>query len=257
MSTEARIQPYEVVPDEFSVWQQGNAQAGDTFMGTCEGWETNLTKALDNLAKFTTARQVIRISAAGQTVDLVDMDRSPKPHSLTSPLRTEGIITSNPAHVLFANPADCGEIAVSAVTAEGHPVIGLLHASRAQVDRKSYLRSLEYLCISRRIGAEDLAVRISPSARAESYVFDDISAAQKAAARWRGYVEQDTAGRWHVDFHNRTLDDLRDFGIKEEQMFVSQGDTAHPDSPYFSYSQSVRGVKPDGGNGLLFALRGL
>jgi len=261
MSGELLPQPYTVLSDAVSVWQQGNMLAGDTYIGTNpEGWEQNLETALANLAKFTTASRVLRLSAAGQTVDLIDMDRAPQPSTLLQPLRTEGVITSNPAHVLFANPADCGEIAVSGVANDDRPVIGLFHASRQQVDRKSYLRSLEYLCVSRGIEVEDLSLRLSPSARAESYVFRDIDDAQRTSSRWEGYVKYCGGdGLWRVDFHNLMRDDLRAFGIKDEQVWVSPDDTAHPDSPYFSYSQSVSKLvkhnKPDGGNGLLLALR--
>jgi copper oxidase (laccase) domain-containing protein len=170
-------------------------------------------------------------------------------------VRAEGVITSNPFHVIFANPEDCGEIAVSGIDQDDKPVIGLFHASRHQVDRQVYIQSLGYLCESRGIEPEALSVKLSPSARAESYAFPDIAESQKVSPRWQGYVQQDDQGLWHVDFHNLMLDDLRSFGIKDEQMVVSSGDTAHPDSDYYSYSQYVKGQREDGGNSLLFALR--
>jgi copper oxidase (laccase) domain-containing protein len=114
---------------------------------------------------------------------------------------------------------------------------------------------LEYLCQTYGIEPSTATVRMSPSARAESYTFTDIDERQKTSRRWSEFLSQDEAGSWHVDFHQRTVADLTDFGIKPENMRISEGDTAHPESPYFSYSQSVKGIKADGGNGLFFALR--
>jgi copper oxidase (laccase) domain-containing protein len=247
--------PYDVSVDTYSAWQQGNMHAGNTSPLREPGWEMNLNRAMQNFAGVTVANKLVRVTSVGEPLPFVDLDKITVSTDPLQPHSVDGAITTNPNYVIFANPIDCGEIAIHGLGSNGESAIGLFHASRDQVDKKGYIPGIEYLFDTHNIDPATATVRVSPSARVDSYAFADISEHQKTSSRWKDYIYQDSNGQWHVDFHRLTLDDLRQLGIKDENMYVSPHDTAHPDSPYFSRVQTYKGNRPYGGNGLLFALR--
>lgn len=236
--------------DENTVWLQANRNFGNMVPDLSSDWEMNRDKAIACIGAYTTASQVVRMKPRG-VGGFIDLD-------LVEPAAmhlTDGFITTNPDFILHANPADCGEIALSGFSnTEERNVIGLFHASRRIVGEGGHLRAIDYLLETHDIDPATLNARLSPSARGESYRFSDIDQAQKTSPLWRDYVYEDSEGYWHVDFHQRTVDDLLNIGIPEENIIVCDGDTA-ADLAYFSYMRQAQGLEPRGANGLLFALR--
>ncbi len=253
-STSTEHPEYLLEADDSTVWFQANALFGNMVPGLSnEDWAANRERALRFLEKYTAARTLIRMKPG--EVDFVDLDTTPL---LEDPYFTEALITTNPNHILHSNAADCGEVAIHGFGAEvSAEVIALIHVSRHSFSRGSHLKALLHMRDVQGVKPDGMYARVAPSARAESYVFPGIDPAQKVSSVWKKYVSQDANGMWHVDFHRRTLDDLSRFGIPEQNITVSEVDTAAPDAPYFSRMKYNKGTQPvRSGNGLMYALRG-
>lgn len=243
----------EVAINEHTVWAFGGQALGDTYVGSGEVAERNFASLLKVVKRHSAARQNIRMTALGKRVmPFVDLDGG----HIDSVYATEALITSNPNHILQAHPADCGEIAVRAFSpVEDTDVIALIHASRHTVAAGIPTQALDYMAHVYGVEPQDMTAHLGPSARAENYCFAKISDVQHADPAWQPYLSQDEQGMWHVDFHRRTLDSLRTFGIPADNITVHPGDTAAPDSGYFSYCQQQKNGEPFATNGLVFAMR--
>ncbi len=237
--------------NDTTVWFQGNKLFGNMVPDLSDDWEGNRRRALLVLGKFTEARKLLRMKPGG--VSFIDLNQTAE---LQDPYHTEALITSNPDHILHANPADCGELAVRGYGVyASKEVIALVHASRHMLDRGYHLQTLGYMSDTYGIRPEDLFVKVGPSARAESYKFAQLDEAQLRSKSWKEYIYQDDEGMWHVDFHGRTLQDLRKFGIPDKNISVSNIDTA-ADPTYFSNMRLNKGLESQkGGNGLMYSLR--
>jgi len=239
-----------IAADEHTVWLQADRSHGIMIPELSEVWEENRARVVPYLGKYTAASQVVRIKPKGVSgfVDLGDMVPAATVH-------TDGLITTNSELILHANPADCGELGVSAYSGKyGKYVIGLLHANRQIVSEGGHLDALDYLCETYAVEPAEMQVRMSPSARKASYALHYVNADIAESDAWRPYVEQDESGMWHVDFHGRTVDELHAFGVQPGNMDISPIDTV-ADARYFSNTRHNRGLEPAGCNGLFFALR--
>lgn len=236
---------------QHDVWLFANRFAGGTATIT-PGWEQNRDRQLAHISPYIgRAAAYVYMKPLGVSgfVDLDIYDDVP------AMVPTDGFITTNPNLVLQANPADCGEIAVSAFSRmKETPLIALLHVNRVIAGEGSQVETLDYLCAKHDIEPGELSLRFSPSGRKESYAFPEIPESQKVDPRWDGFMEQDTAGNWHVDFHGRTIADFEQFGINQSQMQISPVDTI-ADPNYFSRYSQNRGLQARGNNCLLYALR--
>lgn len=249
-TTELLTDAYHLAVDQSTVWMQANYNFGNMVPDLSPDWDANRARAVALAGSYTTATQLVRMKPSdGSFIDLDKVD-SAAVHL------TDGFITTNPDFILHTNAADCGEIALSGFSAvQETNVIALLHASRRIVGDGGHLRALDYLLDTHNVDPRTLTARLAPSARADSYKFPDISPDQKISPLWKDYVYEDADGNWHVDFHQRTVDDLLDVGIPKDQIAVSGVDTV-TDPAYFSHRKFEQGLQPIGGNGLLFALRG-
>lgn len=247
---------YEVNLSNDAVWLQANREAGSMSQTVDPEWLQNRDTALMVLGRFSTAGSLARMmSAATDTPDFIDIDAFPGQEVAvdrnTRFYHAQGLITADPASILHANTADCGEIAISGRSERtGATVLGLLHASALCVRNETYLSAIEYMCDEHAMAPSDLTVILGPSARAASYKFPTIDQAQQRSPRWQEYLEQDAEGMWHVDLHGRTIADLAEFGI--EHIEASPIDTI-ADGRYFSNTQFRNGQQPKGYNGLFFA----
>lgn len=233
-----------------TVWLSTNRNFGNMVPGFSDDWEAVRGQAVGIVRGHTDASHVIRMRPPSIT-GFVDLDYA----QASDTWLTDGLITSNPEHILHANPADCGEIALHGVNVETNDdVIALLHASRRIVGEQGHVRTLEYLQRARHIDPTNMTARFAPSARVESYAFAEVDPEQVVSPIWRDYVYEDDRGMWHIDFHARAVDDLLDFGIPKEQIQVNETDTI-ADPNYFSYFRQQQQGEPAGYNGLFFALR--
>lgn len=232
-----------------AVWLQANARFGSMIEGLSDDWAGNRARAASIIGQYTAARQVVRMKPKGVS-GFVDLDSQP----LSNVVRTDGFISSNPNLILHANPADCGEIALYGFDVEAEkPVAALFHANRKIVGQGGHLEALEYLCESRGIEPADLRGFISPSVRGDSYKMHYLGEDLDNQG-WEPYTASDQDGLWRIDLHGRLMTELEQFGIPPSNLIVSDIDTAtHPD--YFSHTSYQAGTKPQGANGLMFALR--
>jgi len=240
---------YELYADEQVAWLQTNRRFGALIPERSAEWQSNRAQAVSMIGRYCSAQTIARVSP-GDT-EFTDLDYVDRPMDRYF---AEGLITTDRSIVLNANAADCGELAVYGCGDSGREVIALLHASRASVERQTYIKALDYMASIYDVVPESMRVTMSPSARAESYAFDDIDPVQKIADSWADYVCQDESGVWHVDFHQRTIDDLVSFGVLPESLSVSPIDTI-ANTDYFSHYRSQRTREERGSNGILFALR--
>jgi copper oxidase (laccase) domain-containing protein len=240
---------YLLAVDESAVWLQANMEFGNMVEGLSTDWLANRERAAGIVGSYTAASQVIRMKPKGESgfFDLDTVEHAPVHH-------TDGFISTNPEYILHANPADCGEIAVHGLSkATGMNVIGLFHANRRIVGEGGHLAALEYMVQKHEIDPSNLVARLSPSARVGSYKMEYVNETL-TTPEWKNYVFQDPDGFWHVDFHQRTVDDLMAFGIADENLAVSSIDTI-ADEQYYSHYRFTRDLAPDGANGLMYALR--
>jgi copper oxidase (laccase) domain-containing protein len=250
MSAGVLIEAAQIETDSKTVWLQANKLFGNMLEGFSDDWEQNREDAVDILSNYTVAIQLVRMKALNRS-GFVDLDRT----EFADVHRTDGFITTNPNLILHANPADCGEIALHGFGVEvGTEVLGLFHASSKIVGEGGHLRGIEYLAKTYGVNPAGMSARLAPSARVESYKFPDIYEHQKTSLIWRDYIYRDPQGYWHIDFHQRTIDDLVDFGIPLEQIDISPIDTIANPTHFSNYRENRTGEQP-GANGLLVALR--
>lgn len=242
---------YDIIATEGFVWLQANKVFGNMVPELSSDAVSNRERGVKLLQKFTTASTVARMKPGeAPFVDITNVD------SVEPLYFAEGIITSNPEHILHANPADCGEIALFGFGLRyEEPVAAILHASRSAINRGTYLGALDYISREYQISPDEMTVIMSPSARKDSYAFNYIDDDQLASGAWRNFIHQDNEGAWHIDLHGRTVNDLLNFGINDAAITALDADTIS-DKSYFSHYRRTRLTKePIGGNGLLFALR--
>jgi copper oxidase (laccase) domain-containing protein len=251
MATEVISGAQHLIYDADSVWLQVNRTFGNTVPELSDDGLENRDRAVRRIREFTAATHLIRIKPLG-TSGFVDLGvRTPVEEKVV----TDGLITTNPDHILHANPADCGQIAVTGYSGTVEKsVLGLFHASRRIVDEGGHITPLEYMRDAYGIETQDMTVRLSPSIRKESYIFSNIDASQRSDPKWEGYIHETDQGEWSVDFHQRTIDDLIQLGVETDNLFVSPHDTG-ADSIHFSKYRQERGMQERGGNGLFVALR--
>jgi copper oxidase (laccase) domain-containing protein len=250
MSIQADVEPVQIELDPQMVWLQANRSFGNMVEGLSDDWLQNRQQAVDILSEHTSASQVVRMKPLNMS-GFVDLDRTE-----VEPIHlTDGFVTTNPNLILHANPADCGEVALHGFGMEvGQEVLGLFHASRSIVGEGGHIRGIEYMAAAYGLDPASMTARLAPSARAESYAFQKLNDDVAADALWRDYIYQDEEGLWHIDFHQRTIDDLIEFGIPATNINVSPVDTI-TEPNYFSHFREARTGEPIGGNGLLVALR--
>ena len=246
---------YTLAVDQHAAWLQGNRYAGSTGLFSPEATEAR-ARLIARMSPYIsqTARPVYMRPVPGAREGFVDLDQLDQTLDL---IHTDGLMTSSPEHILQANPADCGEVAISGYSEiKGRTALALLHVNRVIAGAGSQRDALDYYFTKFGVEPSQANVRLSPSARKESYVFAAIDSAQQEAPEWQDYLSQDTTGSWHIDFHGKTVDDLVAAGIPKKRIQVSPVDTiASPD--YFSNYRYNRTQDESqrGGNGLFFAIR--
>jgi copper oxidase (laccase) domain-containing protein len=231
------------------VWFQGNLEFGNVIPveGVVEDWQSNRRRALEILAGRTAASQLVRMRRPVRPY--ADLHLEPA----ADIIRAHALITSDPDHILNANPADCEEIALHGFSPKiNKDVIAIVHADRRSVGDETYLRTLEYITGTYGLEPDALDAWISPSAR-EGYVMSYLGEGLADDNGWDGYVNP-VEGGWHIDVHGRMMERLGEFGFDETRIRDNAEDTT-TDPRYFSHFQQVNHGQPKGFNGLMFALR--
>lgn len=252
MSAKQIVTPEHLVHlDQGSVFLYTNRHHGNVAPKFGAEAKANQQRALAVLAGYTTAQSLVAMTPNhGRFVDL-DVEVP------AATYEADALITTNPEHVLHVRPADCGTIAVRGFGANvDAEVLALFHVSRHIAESGAHLRAFEHAIEHHGIDPSQVSIFVGPSARKESYKFPSIDEAQKRAnSKWHDYVYEDEDGFWHVDFHQRAVDNLMvEFGVDSGQVTVSDIDTAaSPD--YFSHMRFNKGIDPvNGRNGAFFAL---
>ncbi len=239
---------YSLAVDRATAWLMTNRNFGNTFIGAAGGWEANQSRALRLLSTFSTAGQLLllRSDLKIPVTDVTDVTESGQTYG-------ESVISANPDHILQMIPADCGVASISGFSdVTGGLVKGLVHIGRHPVGRATHLKAFDHMSERYGLSPEDLDVRVAPSARKESYCFEDIDTAQKFDPRWKGYLAKEDDGMWHVDVHGRAVDDLLAIGVNPARLTVSPVDTmASPD--YYSNYHQQRGRQESGYNAVFIA----
>jgi copper oxidase (laccase) domain-containing protein len=250
--SELRPEAYTLAVDSHSVWLQGNRLAGNTSETALDGEENRAR--LQKILQPYVARAAVAARLRHGPEGLVTVD---DPLLESTIVYASSVSTNNPANLLQANPADCGQVAAWGLSQQnGLPAIGLFHASRRIVNSGSYLRALDSFCTRYDITPDALHIRLGPSARKDSYAFPDIEESQiRSGSPWNKYVDFDeTTAMWHVDFHGRTVDELLAYGVRPRQLRSMPIDTIANPSYYSAYN-AARGKDSRGFNGLFFAIR--
>lgn len=159
--------------------------------------------------------------------------------SLEDQIRSEVLVTQEKGLALMLFTADCqGTSFYDPVT----QTIALAHISRKTLcdglPEKTLLFLKEELCVE----SENLIVHVGPSIQKESYAFPlPLETAHPALF---SHTEERN-GKAHIDLQSAHRAELLRLGVKEENMFISQEDTASP--KYFSYYKAMREGAPDPG----------
>ena len=222
-----------VVDDDFC-WLQTNRNVGNMVPGLSTDWLRNRERGMHIFSQLSSVAlgRVVRMKPLNQSsfVDLDLLDTVP------DVIETDGFITSDTDLIMNANPADCGEVAVVGHSSRlDKRVAALLHASRKIVDEGGHIQALDYFTETYGVSTREMKVVMSPSARKESYKFEDISEEQKVDFIWHSFIHEDDEGYWHVDFHGKTIDDLLAFGIQPDNIIDTGVDTISDPDYYSSF----------------------
>ena len=134
----------------------------------------------------------------------------------------DALVTTTPGHALFLPVADC--IATTIYDPE-HEVLMLTHLGRQSLEQEGGVRSVEFLTREYGTDPKKLQVWTSPTINKEAYPIFKL----------------DNKGMREVFFEQ-----MARAGVKSEQINDHGGDTG-TDDQFFSYSEYLKGNKPQAG----------
>lgn len=209
------------------------------------GSKLGATRNQKTLFKWTGAKSMVIIDAQGGA-SFIDLKDATVRHGITSH-KCDGLITDNTDIALALFPADCTPLVIYSTHS---PVVALIHVGRTGAEACIHTKAVKYLVSERKCDLQYLRFYLGLSIKQKSYFFDDIEDRQKQDPRWRGFIKHD-GHKYCIDLVGRTVRDLNELGITDEQITICSIDVGAADTNYFSHSRSVRMAEPEGRNGFV------
>lgn len=184
--------------------------------------------------------------------NIVVVDGRFKEHEALTPSKevsVDALLTREKGLVLFLLTADCFP------TAYYDPVraaIALVHLGRGPTEKKLAAKVVDKMIETFDTDPGDLLVQFGPGIHKDSYLIRDPE--QKIFAEWKPYLEETPAGLTKIDLITYNVDQLRQRGVRKENMYVDEHDTATSDL-YYSHYRSVRSGEPEGRFATIFGLK--
>lgn len=196
--------------------------------------------AKSNFAKFTAhfpGMAVYDMSAVGVD-NIVEVDD--KTPDEISKNEADGLITRESQNLLILKAADCIPMVFYV---PGQDILALAHVGTPGAKLHLPKKMITKLDIP----ATDIQVYIGPHVGQKSYRFPDKDISQKDLdSSWDEYVSQEDDG-WHIDLLGYVMDELKETGVKTENIQISDVDTG-ADPNYFSHRRHKIYGEPNGRN---------
>ena len=161
----------------------------------------------------------------------------------------DAMVTNVPGAALLLSVGDCNAVAIHDPT---HDVLALIHLGWQSTVADLATKIVQYLQRKYQSSAPELLIYISPSIRAESYVFDKVSQGNDPA--WKDFLHKTDKGLG-VDLPGYNRQRFIEAGVLPEHIEICPVNTATSDN-YFSHYRSVRSGEPEGRFALLVKLVG-
>jgi YfiH family protein len=193
-----------------------------------------------NFAKFTAkfpGKTIYDMPAVGKD-NIVDVDNL-SPRQLWE-IPADGLVTRKPSALLVLKAADCIPLVFYV---PGEKILALAHAGTSGAAMHLPAKMLKELG---RQPAE-VHVYIGPHVSQKSYRFPDKDLTDKELDRsWDNYFTDEPDGL-HIDLLGYVINELKNCGVKPENIEVSEVDTA-ADKNYFSHRRHKITGEPTGRN---------
>lgn len=161
----------------------------------------------------------------------------------------DALVTNVPDVGLLLSVADCNAVAIHDPVRN---VLAVVHLGWQSTVVDLATKVIQHLQRKYQSSANDLRIYVSPSIRAESYVFDHVR--QQKDPVWKDFLQVADKGIG-VDLPGFNRQRFIDVGVLPEHIEVCSANTATSDN-YFSHYRSVRTGEPEGRFALLARLVG-
>lgn len=161
----------------------------------------------------------------------------------------DALVTNVPGAGLLLPVGDCNAVAVHDPV---HNVLAVVHLGWQSTVAELATKIVQYLQQKYHSSAADLRVYVSPSIRAESYVFETVSQSDDPA--WKDFLKPMDGGIG-VDLPGYNRQRFIEAGVLPEHIEVAPTDTATSDN-YFSHYRAMRNGESEGRFALLARLVG-
>lgn len=161
---------------------------------------------------------------------------------------SDALVTNISGITLLLPVADCNAVAIYDPIKN---VLAVVHLGWQSTVAGLATKIIEHLQRTYHSSAPDLRIFISPSIRAESYVFDEVS--QRNDPAWKLFLHETEKGIG-VDLPGYNRQKFIDAGVLPENIELSPINTASSEE-YFSHYRSVRTGEPEGRFALLARMK--
>jgi len=161
---------------------------------------------------------------------------------------SDALVTNMPGVVLLLPVADCNAVAIHDPVKN---VLAVVHLGWQSTVADLATKIIQHLQHAYHSSATDLRIFISPSIRAESYIFDKVSQADDPA--WKPFLYESDKGVG-VDLPGYNRQKFIEAGVAPEHIELSPVNTA-TSQDYFSHYRSARTGEPEGRFALLAYLQ--
>ncbi len=195
---------------------------------------------------------VMNVGADQETWDKIEDVTGSRGRGLTDPderVVADALVTNVPGVVLMLPVADCNAVAIHDPV---HNILALVHLGWQSTTAGLATKIVQHLQQKYRSSATNLRIYSSPSIKAESYIFDEVSQANDPA--WKDFLHETDKGVG-VDLPGFNRARFIDAGVPPENIEMSPVNTATSDE-YYSHYRSVRSGEPEGRFALLVSLAG-
>lgn len=182
--------------------------------------------------------------------EIVDVTTKPD-HALVAwdeRVVSDALVTNISDVVLLLPVADCNAVAIHDPIKQ---VLAVVHLGWQSTVAELATKIVQHLQQKYQSSATDLRIYISPSIRAESYIFEEASQADDPA--WQPFLRRSEKGVG-IDLPGYNRQKFIDAGVLPEHIELSPINTATSDN-YFSHYRAVRSGEPDGRFALLARLK--
>ncbi len=163
----------------------------------------------------------------------------------------DGLITTNPGHVLALYAADCIPLVL---WSEAKPLLALVHVGRQGAALELVAKVIEHITLAHGVQPAAIHAWIGPSIKQASYVFRPEDIADRFSGdKWQPFLRTKD-GLIQADLLGYVLKQLVDVGVSKESVTVAPVDTGVNDQ-YFSHYRSKKTDEPEGRNALIVYLK--